>query len=207
MVVEELPLSGPDQTKPAAGGLPAEEANAQTDDALADDGEPPRQRWGNRVEFLLSCIAMSVGLGNVWRFPYTAYKNGGGAFLIPYVIVLLTIGKPLYYMELALGQFSAHGSVRVWSVVPAVRGVGYGQMIATSAVVSYYVALMALTVFYFFASFATVLPWTQCDPSWADMTRCVDPSTNVSLLNGSEPMGATEMYFQRMLAGLVGGRI
>ena len=56
-------------------------------------GEPKRERWGNRVEFLLSCIAMSVGLGNVWRFPFTAYENGGGAFLIPYIIVLLSIGE------------------------------------------------------------------------------------------------------------------
>ena len=59
-----------------------------------------------------SCIAMSVGLGNVWRFPYTAYKNGGGAFLIPYLVVLLFIGSPLYFMELAVGQFSSK-SVRL----------------------------------------------------------------------------------------------
>ena len=45
------------------------------------------------MEFLLSCIAMSVGLGNVWRFPFTAYENGGGAFLIPYIVVLLMIGE------------------------------------------------------------------------------------------------------------------
>ena len=57
--------------------------------------------------FHCGCIAMSVGLGNVWRFPYTAYKNGGGAFLIPYLVVLLFIGRPLYFMELAVGQFSS----------------------------------------------------------------------------------------------------
>ena len=69
-------------------------------------------------------------------------------------------------------------------------------MIATSAVVSYYVALMALTVFYFFASFASVLPWMVCDPSWADMSRCVDPTTNRSQLETNDTMGSTEMYFQ-----------
>ena len=55
-------------------------------------------------------IYVSVsGLGNVWRFPFTAYENGGGAFLIPYICVLMLVGRPLYFMELALGQFSSAG--------------------------------------------------------------------------------------------------
>lgn len=55
-----------------------------------------RPNWSNGLEFLMSCISMSVGLGNVWRFPFTAYENGGGAFLIPYIIVLFLIGKCFY---------------------------------------------------------------------------------------------------------------
>lgn len=56
-------------------------------------GEKERPNWGNGLEFLMSCISMSVGLGNVWRFPFTAFENGGGAFLIPYLVVLFFIGK------------------------------------------------------------------------------------------------------------------
>ena len=66
---------------------------------------------------------MSVGLGNVWRFPYTAYKNGGGAFIIPYLIVLIFVGKPLYFMELALGQFSSYGTVKIWNCVQLMKGI------------------------------------------------------------------------------------
>lgn len=65
---------------------------------------------------------MSVGLGNVWRFPFTALENGGGAFLIPYLIVLSIIGRPLYYMEMIIGQFSSRGSIKVYDMVPALRG-------------------------------------------------------------------------------------
>lgn len=81
-----------------------------------------RATWGKGVEFLMSCIAMSVGLGNVWRFPFTALDNGGGAFLIPYLIVLFLIGKPIYYLEMVIGQFSSRGSVKVFDLCPAMKG-------------------------------------------------------------------------------------
>lgn len=90
---------------------------------LADDSVPPkRDAWANDWEFLMSCIAMSVGLGNVWRFPFVALENGGGAFLIPYLVVLFIIGRPIYYLEMLIGQFSSRGSVQVYDMAPAMRG-------------------------------------------------------------------------------------
>lgn len=71
----------------------------------------------------MSCIAMSVGLGNVWRFPFTAYENGGGAFLIPYIIILIIVGRPLYFLEMSLGQFCSKGNVKTFqSLGPAMTG-------------------------------------------------------------------------------------
>ncbi|KAF2369075.1 Sodium:neurotransmitter symporter [Trinorchestia longiramus] len=152
-----------------------------------------REQWGNPIEFLLSCVAMSVGLGNIWRFPFVAYENGGGAFLIPYIVVLIFIGKPLYYMELCLGQFASRGSVKVWEMSPAFKGIGYGQAIATWSVVTYYVSLMALTVFYFIGSFNSSLPWATCG-NWST-ADCVGTMANVSLLEKHDFKSSSDEYF------------
>lgn len=91
--------------------------------SIKEEEKKTRAQWGNGLEFLMSCVAFSVGLGNVWRFPYTAYENGGGAFLIPYIVVLFVIGKPFYYMEMILGQFTSRSCVQIWSVSPAFQGI------------------------------------------------------------------------------------
>ena len=63
-----------------------------------------RSKWGTNLGFLLAAIGSAVGLGNIWRFPYVAYKNGGGAFLIPYFVALFTAGIPILMLEFALGH-------------------------------------------------------------------------------------------------------
>ncbi|RXG54345.1 Sodium-dependent nutrient amino acid transporter 1 [Armadillidium vulgare] len=164
------------------------------------DNEVSREQWGNPIEFLLSCIAMSVGLGNIWRFPFTAYENGGGAFLIPYLIVLFIIGRPLYYMELCMGQFASYGSVKVWAMVPAFRG--YGQAIVTWCIVTYYVSLMSLTVFYLIVSFFPTLPWASCNGE----PYCYDATTNLSHVEDlSNFHPAAEIYFQKVVNTHPGG--
>lgn len=70
----------------------------------------------------MSCISLSVGIGNIWRFPFTAYENGGGAFVIPYLIVLVVIGRPMYYLEMAIGQFVNKGPIKVWQLAPYMKG-------------------------------------------------------------------------------------
>lgn len=72
-----------------------------------------RESWGNHCEFFLSSLGLAVGLGNVWRFPYVCYTNGGGSFIIPYMVMLVLVGLPAFFLELSLGQYSRVGANKV----------------------------------------------------------------------------------------------
>ncbi|MED6238273.1 Sodium-dependent dopamine transporter [Ataeniobius toweri] len=85
-------------------------------------GEEERETWGKKIDFLLSVIGFAVDLANVWRFPYLCYKNGGGAFLVPYLFFMVIAGMPLFYMELALGQYNREGAAGVWKICPIFKG-------------------------------------------------------------------------------------
>ncbi|NCC51841.1 MAG: sodium-dependent transporter [Spartobacteria bacterium] len=63
-----------------------------------------RAQWSSRTGFIVSVVGSAVGLGNIWRFPYQAYSNGGGAFLLPYLVALLTAGLPVLLLEFGLGH-------------------------------------------------------------------------------------------------------
>ncbi|XP_023719185.1 sodium- and chloride-dependent glycine transporter 1 [Cryptotermes secundus] len=126
--------------------------------------EPERGNWTGRFDFLLSLLGYSVGLGNVWRFPYLCYNNGGGAFLIPFTIMLVIAGLPLMFMELSFGQYANLGPVAIYKkFCPLFQGLGYGMVIVSAIVMLYYNLIIAWTLFYMFASFNSVLPWQKCE--------------------------------------------
>ncbi|CAF5201181.1 unnamed protein product, partial [Rotaria magnacalcarata] len=109
--------------------------------------------WDRPIEFVLSLISNSVGLGNVWRFPYLAARSGGGAFLIPYFILYFLIGAPIYYLELALGQFSSRGPATAFILAKGWQGVGFAMIINSVLCMLYYNVVIAWALFYFISSF------------------------------------------------------
>ncbi|KAL8614152.1 hypothetical protein ACOMHN_026369 [Nucella lapillus] len=141
-----------------------------------------RGSWGGKFEFLLTCIGYAVGLGNVWRFPYLCYRNGGGAFLIPYVCMLAVVGLPLFFLELAFGQFASLGPISIWRVNPLLKGLGYGMVIVSWLISLYYNVVISYVIFYLYSSLASVLPWTTCTNHW-NTDRCITHHTANTTVN------------------------
>lgn len=101
-----------------SGGKKSYDLNKLRDAEFCDISNSPtestvalieRGNWGKPIEFVLSCLNYAVGLGNVWRFPHLAFRNGGGAFLLVSFFMVFIIGLPLFFAELFIGQYLGLG--------------------------------------------------------------------------------------------------
>ncbi|KAK7925808.1 hypothetical protein WMY93_008118 [Mugilogobius chulae] len=144
--------------------------------------EKARGYWGNKAEFILTVMGAIIGPGNVWRFPYLCYRNGGGVFFIPYILFIFTCGIPLFFLETALGQFTNQGGITCWKkICPLFQGMGYASHLIIFFSATSYVIIMAWAFFYLFASFSSDLPWASCGHEW-NTASCFDLSqSNISL--------------------------
>ncbi|XP_037973309.2 sodium-dependent neutral amino acid transporter B(0)AT3 [Plutella xylostella] len=141
---------------------PTSKASTVEDRAAKPEGVE-RESWDSKLTFLLATVGYAVGLGNVWRFPYLAQKNGGGAFLIPYFVMLAIEGIPIFYLELAIGQRLRKGAIGVWhQVSPYLGGIGISSAVVSFNVALYYNSIIAWCLFYFAQSFQAELPWAEC---------------------------------------------
>ncbi|KAK3085579.1 hypothetical protein FSP39_005604 [Pinctada imbricata] len=156
-----------------------------------------RGNWGGRLEFILTCVGYAVGLGNVWRFPYLAFKNGGGAFLIPYWFMQLFVGMPLFFLELCLGQFASLGPLAVWRFSPFFKGVGYAAVIVSALIGLYYNVIIGYCFYYFFASMADPLPWIESETG--------DNVTSNASMSKISNVSASERYFYETVLDISDG--
>ncbi len=117
-----------------------------------------RGQWGSRAGFILAAVGSAIGLGNIWRFPYTVASNGGGAFLIPYFVALLTAGIPIMILEFGLGH-------KLRTSAPGVFGklnkkwewIGWWQCAIAFVITVYYVVIIGWALSYCMFSFG--LQW------------------------------------------------
>eukprot|EP00063_Salmo_salar_P028016 XP_014002851.1 PREDICTED: sodium-dependent neutral amino acid transporter SLC6A17-like [Salmo salar] len=112
--------------------------------------EEGRPAWNSKLQYILAQVGFSVGLGNVWRFPYLCQKNGGGGYW-------------RFWLELAVGQRIRRGSIGVWNYVyPQLGGIGVSSLMVCGFVGLYYNVIIGWSIFYFFQSFQYPLPWAEC---------------------------------------------
>ena len=115
---------------------------------------PKRETFSGRNAFIMAAIGSAVGLGNIWRFPYTTYENGGGAFIIPYLIALLTAGIPLLFLDYAIGHRNRGGAPLSYRrVSPHFEVFGWWQMMVNVIIGLYYAVVLGWAASYTYFSF------------------------------------------------------
>lgn len=119
-----------------------------------------REVFSSRAAFLFAAIGSAVGLGNIWRFPYVAYDSGGGAFLIPYLVALLTAGIPLLFLDFAIGhRFRGSAPKSLRRIKPWAEPIGWIQVGVAFFITVYYAVIIAWSFIY---------AWKSIGKSWGE---------------------------------------
>ncbi|MBR5951529.1 MAG: sodium-dependent transporter, partial [Actinomycetaceae bacterium] len=124
---------------------------------------PKRDSWTGQTAFLFAAIGSAVGLGNIWRFPGVAYKNGGGAFIIPYLVSLVLIGIVVLLLDYSVGhKFRGSPPLAIRRLAGKFgETVGWIQTATSIVIAVYYAVILAWAVRYI--GFSVTQPWTA-DP-------------------------------------------
>ncbi|MCU0301187.1 MAG: sodium-dependent transporter [Candidatus Nanopelagicales bacterium] len=119
-------------------------------DAIHDEAaEARRGAFTGRRVFILAAIGSAVGLGNIWRFPYVAYENGGGAFILPYLVALFTAGIPFLFLEYALGhKHRGSAPLSFARLSRGTEGLGWWQVGICFMIAVYYAAVIGWALSY-----------------------------------------------------------
>ena len=114
-------------------------------------------QWSSRWVFILAATGSAVGLGNIWRFPYLVGENGGGAFVLVYLICVVLVGVPIMMAEILLGRRGRQSPINTMSILAAEEGlsrywqlIGWMGVIAGFIILSYYSVIAGWTLAYVF---------------------------------------------------------
>ncbi len=126
--------------------------------------EPHRAQWKTHWGFLLAAVGSAIGLGSIWRFAYVCYENGGGAYLIPYFVALITAGVPLMILEYGIGhRMRGSAPMSFAKISPHWEWLGWWMVIFVMfGIVMYYAVVIAWCVCYLW--FSLNLSW-GADPN------------------------------------------
>lgn len=112
-----------------------------------------RDVWGSRTVFVLAAIGSAIGLGNIWRFPYICYANGGGAFLVAYALCLFLAGIPLLILEFGIGKKMDNAAPGSFNTIhPKLEWFGWFAVGVGFIITTYYSGIMSYCMNFFFYS-------------------------------------------------------
>ena len=144
-----------------------------------------RGSFASRRVFILAAVGSAVGLGNIWRFPYVAYENGGGSFILPYLVALLTAGLPFLLMDYALGhKYRGSSPLTFARMFRPSEGVGWWQVGICAVIAIYYAAVVAWALSYTF--FSVNQSWGE-DPEaflFDSYLQAGDPGVSANVVPG-----------------------
>ncbi|NYE19807.1 sodium-dependent transporter [Microbacterium immunditiarum] len=163
--------------------------DAATNTPTGPGSTKPREEWTGQVGFILAAIGSAVGLGNIWRFPGVAYENGGGAFLIPYLVALITAGIPILFLDYAIGHRFRGAAPTAFRRLGGPRGrwletLGWFQVAIAFVIAIYYAVVIAWAMSFFVFSFD--LRWGD-DPAGfllGDYLHVGDPGFSLEFVPG-----------------------
>ena len=113
-----------------------------------------RAQWNSRWGFILAMVGSAVGLGNIWRFPNVLYANGGGSFMIPYIVAIFLLGVSFILVEYALGyRFKASISKILYSIKPKFEPIAWLIIAIIFLILTYYIVVVGWDLIYLVLSF------------------------------------------------------
>ena len=140
-----------------------------------------RDQWGTKLGFILAAMGSAIGLGNIWRYPYVVYENGGGAFLIPYFVALVTAGLPILILEYSLGHRYRQGAPATFHMIKEKwEWLGWWQAAVSFVIATYYVVILGWCLSYVYYSFGQ---------KWGDDTVGFFIGDYLATSQGADPAG------------------
>lgn len=119
--------------------------------------EQKREQWGSQLGFILASAGAAVGLGNVWKFPYLTGKNGGAAFVVVYLIIVILIGASMLVADFVIGRYGKANAVDAYKKISSkFAWMGYLGIFCAVLVLSYYAVIGGWIIYYMFNSFTTL---------------------------------------------------
>jgi len=150
-----------------------------------------KNEWGSNLSFILAMIGSAVGLGNIWRYPYVLYSNGGGAFYIPYIVAILLMGIPFLILEYGVGyNFKSSFAKAITKINSKWQYLGWFLPVAVFMIMIYYSAILGWDGIYIILSFFK--GW-GADPNTYFTSNLLQSSSSFSGLTNFIPLIAVAM--------------